>query len=171
MLMYFVTLMSCWRQPATDTGYLLHTNSKFYDNYGFVKSVNICRTFPCLSYFISDPGFSNFKFPMCITVQDTPWNLSFFFNFLLYVIYGSTRGLETRAHLERPRREDGQQHMDTQAHHVGPQRRQKERGATTDEMGWPVQKTCGRPMVQKCERQSVVERTWKNFKSIRLAHL
>ena len=30
---------------------------------------------------------------------------------------------------------DGQQQMDTQAHHVGPQRRQKERGATTDEMG------------------------------------
>ena len=25
--------------------------------------------------------------------------------------------------------------MDTQAHRVGPQRRQKERGATTDEMG------------------------------------
>ena len=37
--------------------------------------------------------------------------------------------------IERPRREDGQQQMDTQAHHVGPQRRQKERGATTDEMG------------------------------------
>ena len=30
--------------------------------------------------------------------------------------------------MERPRREDGQQKMDTQAHHVGPQRRQKERG-------------------------------------------
>ena len=41
------------------------------------------------------------------------------------------------------------------------QRRQKERGATTDEMGWPGQKTCGRPMVQKCEKQSVVERTRK----------
>ena len=51
--------------------------------------------------------------------------------------------------------------MDTQAHHVGPQRRQKKRGSTTDEMGWPTQKTCGWPMVQKCERQSVVERTWK----------
>ena len=25
--------------------------------------------------------------------------------------------------------------MDTQAHHVGPQRRQKKRGTTTDEMG------------------------------------
>ena len=37
--------------------------------------------------------------------------------------------------MERPRREDGQQQMDTQAHLVGPQRRQKERGATTDEMG------------------------------------
>ena len=37
--------------------------------------------------------------------------------------------------MERPRREDGQQQMDTQAHHVGPQRRQKERGVTTDEMG------------------------------------
>ena len=56
--------------------------------------------------------------------------------------------------MERPRREDGQQQMDTQAYHVGPQRRQKERGATTDEMGWPAQKTSGRPMVQKCERQS-----------------
>ena len=52
--------------------------------------------------------------------------------------------------MERPRREDGQQ-MDTQAHHVGPQRRQKERGTITDEKGWPTQK--------KCERQSVVERT------------
>ena len=30
--------------------------------------------------------------------------------------------------IERPRREDGQQQMDTQAHHVGPQRRQKESG-------------------------------------------
>ena len=37
--------------------------------------------------------------------------------------------------MERPLREDGQQQMDTQAHHVEPQRRQKERGATTDEMG------------------------------------
>ena len=37
--------------------------------------------------------------------------------------------------MERPRCEDGQQQMDTQAHHVGPQRRQKERGTTTDEMG------------------------------------
>jgi hypothetical protein len=37
--------------------------------------------------------------------------------------------------MERRRREDGQQQMDTQAHHVGLQRRQKERGATTDEMG------------------------------------
>ena len=27
--------------------------------------------------------------------------------------------------MERPRREDGQQQMDTQAHHVGPQRRQR----------------------------------------------
>ena len=34
--------------------------------------------------------------------------------------------------MERPCLEDGQQ-TDTQAHHVGPQRRQKERGATTDE--------------------------------------
>ena len=76
---------------------------------------------------------------------------------------------ETYMEMERPRREDGQQQMDTQAHHVGLQRRQKERGATTDEMGWPAEKTCGRPMVQKCERQSVVERTWKNFHSIGLA--
>ena len=30
--------------------------------------------------------------------------------------------------MERPRRENGQQQMDTQAHHVGPQRRQKKRG-------------------------------------------
>ena len=37
--------------------------------------------------------------------------------------------------MERPHREDGQQQMDTQAHHVGPQRRQKERGTTTDKMG------------------------------------
>ena len=37
--------------------------------------------------------------------------------------------------MERPRREDGQQQMDTQAYHVGPQRRQKKRGTTTDEMG------------------------------------
>ena len=44
-------------------------------------------------------------------------------------------------------------------------------GATTDEMGWPAQKTCGRTMVQKCERQSVVERTCKNVNSIGLAHL
>ena len=73
--------------------------------------------------------------------------------------------------MERPRREDGQQQMDSQAHHVGPQRRQKERGATTAEMGRPVQKTCGRPMVQKCERQTVVERTRKNLNSIGLAHL
>ena len=29
----------------------------------------------------------------------------------------------------------GQQQMDTQAHHVGPQRRQKERGTTADEIG------------------------------------
>ena len=32
--------------------------------------------------------------------------------------------------MERPRRDDGQQQMDTQANHVGPQRRQKERGWT-----------------------------------------
>ena len=37
--------------------------------------------------------------------------------------------------MERPRREDGQEQMDGQAHHVGPQKRQKERGATPDEMG------------------------------------
>jgi hypothetical protein len=37
--------------------------------------------------------------------------------------------------MERPRREDGQQQMVTQAHDVGPQIRQNERGATTDEMG------------------------------------
>ena len=30
--------------------------------------------------------------------------------------------------MEQPRGEDGQQQMDTQAHHVGPQRRQKEGG-------------------------------------------
>ena len=30
---------------------------------------------------------------------------------------------------------DGQQQMDTQARHVGPLRKQKERGATTDEIG------------------------------------
>ena len=28
--------------------------------------------------------------------------------------------------MERPSREDGQQQMDTQAHHVGPQRRQRD---------------------------------------------
>ena len=45
--------------------------------------------------------------------------------------------------MERPRREGGQKQMNTQTHHVGPQRRQKERGATTDEMGRPAQKSCG----------------------------
>jgi hypothetical protein len=72
--------------------------------------------------------------------------------------------------MERPRREEGQQQMYTQAHHVGPQRRQKERGATTDEMGLPAQKTCGRPMAQKCERQCC-GKNFKNFNSIGLAHL
>ena len=37
--------------------------------------------------------------------------------------------------MERPRSEDGQKQMDTQAYHVEPQRRQKERGTTTDEIG------------------------------------
>ena len=43
--------------------------------------------------------------------------------------------IELLHHMEQQRREDGQQQMDTQAHHVGPQRRQKEHGTTTDEMG------------------------------------
>ena len=43
---------------------------------------------------------------------------------------------------------------------------------STDEMGWSNQKTWGWPMVQKCKRQSVVERTWKkNFNSIGLSYL
>ena len=54
--------------------------------------------------------------------------------------------------MERPRREDGQQQMDTQAHNVGPQR-------TWDDNGRDGLTNSKDLRIQKRERQSVVGRT------------
>ena len=72
--------------------------------------------------------------------------------------------------MERPRREDGQQQMDTQAHLVGPQRRQKERRTTTNDVGWPTQK--GDDQWSRSAKDRVLwKEIEKNFNSIGLAHL
>ena len=73
--------------------------------------------------------------------------------------------------MERPRREDWQQQMDTQAHHVGPQRRQKESGTTTDEKDWPTQKIAGDQWSRSAKDRVLWKELEKNFNSIGLSQL
>ena len=72
--------------------------------------------------------------------------------------------------MERSRREDGQQ-MDTQAHYVGPQRRQKERGGDNGRDGLTNSKDLRATNDPEVRKTECCGKNLKNFNSIGLAHL
>ena len=73
--------------------------------------------------------------------------------------------------MERPRCEDGQQQMDTQAHHVGPREGRRNVGRQRTRWADQLKRLAGDQWFRSAKDSVLWKELKKNFNSIGLAHL